>query len=94
MKKTLYTIYDLVALQIMGNIMTMPNHAPAIRAFHDALAAKDSPLNAHPRDYNLIALGIIDDTGRIFVDDDMPQTVATGAQWAAATETPNLNLEK
>lgn len=93
MQKTLYTIYDIVAKQITGNIMTMPNNAPAIRAFHDALAAKDSPLNAHPRDYNLIALGVVDDAGNMFVDNDMPQTVATGAQWAAATE-PNITLDK
>lgn len=81
--KKLYTVLDTVSNLILGTVILEQADAPAIRTFHDALSNNQSALATHPADYNLICLGTIYmSTGEIQAHP--PETVATGAQWAAA----------
>ena len=56
----MYAIYDLVAGVILGNIVQLfPHEAPARRQFADVCASEKSPVAAHPGDYALVYLGIV-----------------------------------
>lgn len=64
--------------------------APAIRAFHDALVAKESPWAAHPRDYDLCSLGVInDETAEIAAHTTGRLVVATGRAYVEQLEKQN-----
>lgn len=83
--KSIYSVFDLKSESLIGGLITERLDAPAIRAFHDALDPKNNTvLSAHPADFSLLCLGIVEEDGRVFVSDDRPTVVATGAQWAAA----------
>lgn len=82
--RSIYTVYDLKAESIVGGLIMERLDAPAIRAFHDALDPKSQSILAqHPADFALLCIGTIDDAGTIIAP-DAPETIATGAQWAAA----------
>lgn len=81
MQKRLYTVYDMVAGTIVGDILQALNDAPAIRAFHDALKTPNSLIGQHPADFQLLNVGIIDDDGAIYIQDNGKTVVATGAAW-------------
>lgn len=81
MYKHLYMVYDTVSQSLIGGIIIETCDGPAIRAFHDALRAKDSLLAQHPEDYNLLNLGTLDPAGYIRLGETHPAIVATGAAW-------------
>ena len=81
MIKRLYTVFDIVANTTVGGIVQEMHDAPAIRAFSDALGAKESILAAHPADYELRYIGLIEtDTGTI-TPESKPETIITGKLW-------------
>lgn len=84
--KQLYTVYDLKAATVIGSIIQESGDAPAIRAFHDALNPKhQTVLSEHPEDFTLLCIGSMDSSGLIVAPEPgLIQTIATGAQWAAA----------
>lgn len=90
--KGLYMVYDLLAGCVIGQIVQAATDAAATRDFHQALENKESTLNRHPADYNLIRIGIISETGAIDPE-TTPHTVAQGAAWKAATDEANRRLK-
>lgn len=88
--KRLYCIYDRVASCILGSIIQEGSDAPAIRSFHDALRSPQSPISAHPADYDLLYLGDILSSGHISAES--PVTIATGAGFLAS-QTPKVLSE-
>lgn len=87
-RKGIYAVRDLVAENIASGLIMEFTDAPAIRAFHDALANPQSPLSTHPKDYVLLDLGEINlETGLIIGAE--PITIATGASWVEANERNN-----
>lgn len=89
MTKQLFTIYDIVAQTIVGPIIAEVHQAPAIRAFHDALAQPNSLLAQHPGDFTLLLIGELTLQGQYLANDLYPQTIATGSAWLADKETRN-----
>lgn len=86
MFKSIYMVYDKVAQTVIGSPILEASDAPAIRAFFDALGAKDSLLAQHVADYSLSLLGTIDSEGIIRPQEGTPLTVANGEQWLAMQE--------
>lgn len=85
MSRSIYAVYDVKSESIIGGLIMERLDAPAIRAFHDALDPKlTTVLSQHPADFTLLCLGSIEDNGQMYPNIDGPNTVATGAQWAAA----------
>lgn len=79
-RKGIYAVRDTVSESIVSALILELTDAPAIRAFHDALAQPDSPMGKHPGDYVLLDLGEINlETGLIIGCE--PLTIATGAAW-------------
>lgn len=86
-QRSLFIIYDLVAQNLIGQVVLERHPAPVIRLFHQLLADKNTQLAAHPKDYNVVHIGFIDDDGQL--TPIAPLTVATGEGWLAAQETAN-----
>jgi len=79
-RKGIYAVRDIVSTSIVSQLILELTDAPAIRAFHDALAESNSPMGKHPADYVLLDLGELDmDTGTII--GVTPLIIATGAAW-------------
>lgn len=76
MLRQLYMVYDITAETVIGGIILEGSDGPAVRAFRDALATKESVLAQHPEDYNLLHLGSIVSDGKIITDG--VRIVATG----------------
>lgn len=93
--RTIYAIRDRVANDLVGYypLVTFRTDQQAIRYFADSIAMEKSALGAHPNDYELLALGTIQDDGQI--TDQPPQVIITGtALMAMMTEhTPTLVKE-
>lgn len=81
--RNLYQLYDLTAHQASGPILIYASDAPAIRDFHQLLAAGDGTLpGAHPQDFQLRWLGSQDEvTGIIDIANNPTVTIATGQAW-------------
>lgn len=62
MKMRLYAVRDLVAECLIGAIIMEREEAPAIRGFRDAVLDGESTIGRHPRDYELLYLGDINDS--------------------------------
>lgn len=86
MTTKLYLIKDTLANTVFGGLIRVSNDEVARRNFYDALQAKDSPLNAHPADYNLLCVGTMDETTGIINPQDIPNIVATGKDWVDANK--------
>lgn len=70
MTSGLYVIRDNVAKAI-GQIMVHHHEAAAIRVFKDVAKDKEGMIGAHPQDFDLVNIGLIDtDTGAIITDFD------------------------
>lgn len=83
MRTGLYTIYDAVANDTVGMVMTARAEAPAIRNFSDAVLMDGSHLARHPDDFMLIRIGHIntdhvDSDGPLFEEDR--KIIITAAQ--------------
>lgn len=80
-----YAIRDKVAESVGQQVWLFKADAAAIRFFHDVLSdAKSYPAN-HPDDYELVACGVIGDSGAITTD-GCPSVIFTGTQWKQAKE--------
>lgn len=79
-RKGLYAVRDTVSQAIVSAIIVEMTDAPAIRAFHDALATPDSPMGKHPADYVLLDLGEINLESGLIIGVE-PLVIATGAAW-------------
>jgi hypothetical protein len=80
-----YAIRDKVAESIGQQVWLFKADAAAIRFFHDVLSdAKSYPAN-HPDDYELLACGVLEDSGCISTD-GCPSVIFTGTQWKQAKE--------
>lgn len=86
--RSLYAIYDKVAETFIGQIIIDRHPAPVCRMFHSLLGDKQTQLASHPADYNLLHVGYIEDSGRLWPVD--PVVVATGSAWLS-TQTPATN---
>lgn len=85
----LYAVRDLVSSSFLGGIHLFRADAAAIRMFGDAVSMEGSALGAHPDDYVLVRLGILDDeTGQITASYDV--VVSGSAIVAARTPSPSL----
>lgn len=80
--RNFYQIYDLVAESLIGPPLVEKNKGPAIRAFTDILADKNTTLGQHPDDYELRFIAIQDESTGALQPVTPPQTIATGAEWA------------
>jgi len=78
----MYVIYDTVADAFIGQIIVDRHAAPVCRMFHQLLGDKNTQLASHPADYNVLHIGFIEDSGKVWSID--PNIVATGAAWLAA----------
>jgi hypothetical protein len=80
-----YAIRDKVADSIGGQVWLFKADAAAIRFFHDVLSdPKSYPAN-HPDDYELLALGMVADSG-VITTDGCPSVIFTGTQWKQAKD--------
>jgi hypothetical protein len=80
-----YAIRDKVAESIGQQVWLFKADAAAIRFFHDVLSdGKSYPAN-HPDDYEMLALGVVDDNGQISTD-GCPSVIFTGTQWKQAKD--------
>jgi len=81
----IYGIRDKVADSMGQQVWLFKADAAAIRFFHDVLSdAKSYPAN-HPDDYELVVLGVLEDSGCISTD-GCPSVIFTGTQWKQAKE--------
>jgi hypothetical protein len=91
MKKHIIGIYDTLAMEIAGPLMTYPAEPPAIRMFGDVASHPESQVGKHITDYQLVRLGYLEEDCTITPDRAI---IITGAQWKMAqmttpTETDN-----
>lgn len=75
----MYVIYDRVAESFIGTIILEKHPAPACRLFSQLLGDKNTQLYTHPKDYDLLHVGYIGDSGAI--TPIVAQTVMTGESW-------------
>lgn len=76
--RNIYAIYDNKAHDItMTSLPTGRHDAPQIREFTNLLLTKETTLHNHPQDYDLVAIGQLDEEGRISNTDW--RVVITGA---------------
>lgn len=87
MKIGIYAIFDVVAQMIIGGLQLHRHHAAAIRMFGDVASAKDTAIAQHPKDFNLIFLGQLNDDNTIMAIVP-PEVVISGSAWLAAQSQP------
>lgn len=85
----MYIIYDLVAEAFVGMIILERHPGPACRTFVQLLGDKGTLPGQHPKDYDLVRVGYIEDSGVVIATD--PQTVMTGAAWLSLQESANAS---
>lgn len=97
MNPNIYAIYDNVAKDIVGNILTIHrHHASAIRMFGDVLANNQN-VRQHPQDYTLLCVGEIghqdnSDLPQVEQFDGGAEVVMTGTAWLATQQKPGPQL--
>lgn len=89
-ERGMYLIYDIVAESFIGTVILEKHPAPACRLFAQLLGDKNTQLFAHPKDYNLIHVGYIADSGAI--TPIVIQTVMTGESWVSLNEKSQTEL--
>lgn len=91
MDEYIYILYDRVALARTGNLVSNRSDAVVVRLFQDLLAS-DERMGMHADDYEMRRVGLIADDGTIVPQ--VPETVATGAQWRASRVPQVVKEEK
>jgi len=86
MENSLYLVFDKVAETCTGGIIRVRNDEVARRSFYEALAAKDSPLAAHPGDYVLLKVGQINEITALIEGQSINTQVASGQDWLDANK--------
>lgn len=93
--KTVYAIRDRLANDLVGaqmyTLFVFRTNQQAVRYFADAILDEKSQLAKHPGDYELIAVGEIDDNGELLAAKE-PLVIITGDTLIAA-QTPQLVKE-
>lgn len=84
MSRHLFAIYDNVAEIFVGQPIVDRHAAPVTRMFHQLLADKSTTLNQHPKDFVLLHIGFIEDTGQLWPIE--PTVIATGQGWLTSQE--------
>ncbi|WNK14108.1 MAG: nonstructural protein [Microvirus sp.] len=82
----IYAIKDTLADTIIGGLHLFKHDAAAIRFFGDVASEKNTIVNKHVSDHELVHLGSLDETSGSLVADH--RVIMTGAAWLAAS-TPN-----
>lgn len=83
MNHEMFAIYDAAA-GCYRSPMHMKSAGLAIRAFTDAVNAKDNELSAHPEDFTLFRVGTFDDdTGEVTAFKPTPMKVMTALEVVA-----------
>lgn len=85
MNKNVYVVYDRVAQDTIGVLMTYAHDAPAVRAFTDGLS-DPTTLGRHPEDFDLTLIGTLHtgDDGFQLEGLEEPVVILSGRQWAAS----------
>lgn len=78
---TIYAIYDNVAKTITGGLHLHKHQASAIRFYSDVALTKDTNVNRHTEDYDLVQLGHLKDNSALQSD---YKVILTGKTWLAA----------
>lgn len=95
--KNIYAIWDNKAEEFIGRamytLMVFRTDQEATRYFMDAINDETSILHKHPEDYELQALGTIDDTGKITAHNPY-LTIVHGNTVVAIQDKTQLNLLK
>lgn len=84
MKLMIFALFDNVAACQAGPLITERAAAPAIRAFHDALAQPNTMPGRFPTNYDLKCLGTVDDESMQIEAQTPVLTVARGQEWLDA----------
>lgn len=79
----IFAILDVKAAQVSGGVYSFKHQAQAVRFFSDLAQQKDTFVNRHTADYNLIRLGYLTHE-HVLVPDY--EEILTGAALMAATE--------
>lgn len=87
--RSVFCIYDRVAEAWIGQLLVDRHPAPVTRMFHQLLGDKNTQLAAHPADYNLLHIGFVEDSGKLWSVD--PTIIATGAAWLSAQQESTVN---
>lgn len=80
MRIGIYAMYDMASDMIVGRLELHRHDAAAIRWFGDLASMRDSLIGLHPRDYQLLSVGSIDEEQVIAPE---RRVVLEGHQWAA-----------
>lgn len=63
----IYTVYDRVAEDVVGGMLQLHKHeAVAVRSFTDIVSDKRTQMAQHPKDFDLVRLGFLED-GKLVV---------------------------
>lgn len=67
MKRSIIAVYDNVAKDLVGTMLTIePRIANAIRGFQAVMEKGDNNISKFPNDFDLVSLGYVDDaTGHL-----------------------------
>lgn len=86
MKIGIYAIIDKKTEDLIGGLQLHKHPASAIRTFTDIGLDKQTLLNRHPEDFDLVKLGELTDQNQIQPDYNV---IITGSAWAASQAQPN-----
>lgn len=79
----IYAIYDLTARAIVGQLAMFRHDAAAMRFFSDVASQRETIVGMHPQEFELIALGMIDENQNVIPN---REKILTGEQWLAMQE--------
>lgn len=84
-----YIVWDKIANDMIGGLMTFKADAPAVRAFVDGLTTRGSILQTHPQDFALVHIGQIirEMSGTIRLHETQHVVTLDGAAWLASQQT-------
>lgn len=80
--RMVHVIYDKVAETFIGQPVLERHSAPVCRLFNQLLADKQTQLGLHPKDYVVLHVGYIEESGRLWPCE--PTVIATGEAWLAS----------
>lgn len=80
--RTIYCIFDKVGGSVVGALVLGTNDRVVERMFADVLVDESTPISKHPRDYQLLKLGEIDDSTGV-ISPVIPTIVADGATYSS-----------
>lgn len=82
--RCIFVIYDRVSESFIGHPVLERHPAPAVRLFNQLLDDRSTGPGQHPKDYELLQVGFIEDSGQILAIE--PMTVTTGIAYLASKE--------